>query len=158
MNNNFCKNCGTPIQPGAFNCSSCGFPINQQPSGLPVNNQQLVVPQVPIGQPMNQPMMNGQPTNFQFTPPPQYAEDGSALGFGIGSMACGLIGWFFFSLLAIVGLILGILGVKKAKNRTDSNSKTGKVLSIIGIIGNGLLVLLIIVAIILVVSKVDIPE
>ena len=82
MKYNFCKNCGSPVQPGMTNCQRCGAPVDQvqpvdedkpmaQPpgmlrqyidgSGQPNSNVAQAAPQ----QPMNngQPMMNNQPMN-----------------------------------------------------------------------------------------------
>ena len=84
MKYNFCKNCGSPVQPGMTNCQRCGAPVDQvqpvdenkpmaQPPGMlrqfygdgnnmPDNNMaQPVQPmdnmqQPPMGQPVEQPM------------------------------------------------------------------------------------------------------
>ena len=77
MKYNFCKNCGSPVQPGMPNCQRCGAPVDQiqpvdenkpmaQPPGMlrqyygdnNGNNQpnSNVAQPVPQGQPMNQPM------------------------------------------------------------------------------------------------------
>ena len=86
MKYNFCKNCGSPVQPGMANCQRCGAPVDQvqpvdenkpmaQPPGMlrqfygdgnnmPDNNMAQPVPPTPMPQqPMNnmqQPSM-GQP-------------------------------------------------------------------------------------------------
>ena len=86
MKYNFCKNCGSPVQPGMTNCQRCGAPVDQvqpvdenkpmaQPPGMlrqfygdgnnmPDNNMAQPVPPTPMPQqPMNnmqQPPM-GQP-------------------------------------------------------------------------------------------------
>jgi hypothetical protein len=52
MNNSFCKNCGTPLQPGYQACPSCGTPVTAMPQPMPMNNQPMGGPQMPMGQPM----------------------------------------------------------------------------------------------------------
>ena len=97
MKYNFCKNCGSPVQPGMTNCQRCGAPVDQvqpvdenkpmaQPPGMlrqfygdgnnmPDNNMAQPVPPTPMPQqPMNQPMggpapMGGQPMNNMQQPP-----------------------------------------------------------------------------------------
>ena len=93
MKYNFCKNCGSPVQPGMANCQRCGAPVDQvqpvdedkpmaQPPGMlrqyydsnnannnqPMNNQNPPMRPQPMDNqnpPMRpqQPMMNNQPMN-----------------------------------------------------------------------------------------------
>ena len=186
MKYNFCKNCGSPVQPGMPNCQRCGAPVDQiqpvdenkpmaQPPGMlrqyygdnngannpqmngnyvqpaqPVNqpmNNQGMMPQQPMGQPMNnmqQPMSNpmGQPMNnmqqpmYQQPMPQQYNQiqqgnGGSATGSAFGSLACGIIAFFIFWWLSIVGIGLGITACKTGKAQ---NNNTAFIVGIIGIL------------------------
>lgn len=92
MKYNFCKNCGSPIQPGMANCQRCGAPAEvvqavdenkpmAQPPGMlghyvnnnpnqpmgqqPMNNG---MQQQPMNQPMGQPMNNGMPQQMPQQP------------------------------------------------------------------------------------------
>ena len=100
MKYNFCKNCGSPVQPGMTNCQRCGAPVDQvqpvdenkpmaQPPGMlkqyyDPNNEmpQQPVTQQQVGTPMAQkpmPPVNNyqQPTNQvnnMNQPMPQYQQ------------------------------------------------------------------------------------
>jgi len=64
MNNNFCKNCGTPLQPGYQVCPSCGTPVAPVQQPMPMNNQQ------PMGG-VQMPM--GPQPYYQVPPKPKYS-------------------------------------------------------------------------------------
>ena len=84
MKYNFCKNCGSPIQPGMANCQRCGAPaevvqavdenrpmaqppgmlghyVNNNPNGMPMNQPMNNMGPMPMNNGMQQPMNNGMP-------------------------------------------------------------------------------------------------
>ena len=87
MKYNFCKNCGSPVQPGMTNCQRCGAPVDQvqpvdedkpmaQPPGMlrqyydGNNGNQQMNNQNPPMRPQ-EPTMNNQPTNNNMQQPMQ---------------------------------------------------------------------------------------
>jgi len=151
MKYNFCKNCGSPIQPGFTNCQRCGAPAEQvqavnenkpmdQPAGMlkqyydpngtmqPVNNvqqqpvQQPMPQQPPMGAPMGQPM---QQPMMQGQPVPQAnnADDGSFLW--------ALVGFLF----TLIGLILYFLW----KDTKPKNAKMAGMGALVGAIASAIM-------------------
>ncbi len=146
MKYNFCKNCGSPVQPGMTACQRCGAPVDQvqpvdenkpmaQPPGMLKqyygNNNGAAQPPVgqpapqpmpqqpvqqPMGQPMGQPMPGQQPMYNQPAPQPNVNDSGS-IGWGI-------LGF----LIPIIGLILYCVW----KNTKPKSAKVAGIGALIG--------------------------
>ena len=123
MKYNFCKNCGSPVQPGMNACQRCGAPVDQvqpvdenkpmaQPPGMlrqyygDSNTAQPA--QQPMGQPVQQPMPQQQMYNQQpmgapmgqqmyNQPMPQAnVNDSGSIGWGILGFLIPLIGFILY--------------------------------------------------------------
>ena len=145
MKYNFCKNCGSPVQPGMTNCQRCGAPVDQvqpvdenKPMAQPVpptpmpqqpmNNMQ----QPPMGQPM--PQQPVQPMGVPMGQPmPQQvpAKQKNAMGSAVGSIVCGVVAFFIFWWLSLCGIGLGVSAIKLGKQQ---NNNGAFIVAIIGIL------------------------
>ena len=118
MNNDFCKNCGAPLQPGMNVCGSCGTPVvSQQMNQMP--NQ----PMMNQGQPYQQPMMQQPMIN-------QQVNSGKYNGNAIASLVCSIVSLLIFWWLAAFALGDGIYALRQIKNTNEK----GKGLAIAGIV------------------------
>ena len=151
MKYNFCKNCGSPIQPGMANCQRCGAPAevvqavdenkpmaqppgmlghyaNNNPNGMPMNQPMNNMGQPPMmnGQPpmMNQQMMNQQMMNGQPMPQQRAAGDD-------GSFLWAVVGF----LVPLIGLILYFVW----KDTKPNNAKMAGMGALVGAIANTIL-------------------
>ena len=130
---------GQPVQ------SQYGQPVQPQ-YGQPVQSQYGQPAQPQYGQPA-QPQY-GQPVQPQYGQPAQYGASynpapdpvansyaGRALGFGITSLCCCWLPFFF----SIIGIVFGAMAIKQSSNYArvastgSGRAKTGRILGIIGL-------------------------
>ena len=169
MKYNFCKNCGSPIQPGMANCQRCGAPAevvqavdenkpmaqppgmlghyaNNNPNGMPMNQPMNNMGQPPMNNGMQPPMNNGmgQPMNNMGQPPMMNGQPMMNQQMMNGQpmpqqRAAGDDGSFLWAVVGFLVPLIGLILYFVWKDTKPNNAKMAGMGALVGAIANTIL-------------------